>query len=255
MRTRCEPQPPDACIEDAARWVDEDQDGYVEADDCNHDNDRVHPLAFDRCNDRDDDCDEDVDEGWLDVDGDGNADCETTELCNGVDDDADGRIDEGFDDFDGDNPDLSIPSPAPLPWTVHNVFRARPVVDTVAVDLTAEITDVCISSCQAGVGVADIQVRVHNVGSQSTYSGVDIGLYAVDGTTWTWLDQLTVTGGVESGESVGFLTFSVPVEQLGAGGLAVRVDDDRAGAETDGRVTECFEDNNVDTWPYRVCGP
>ncbi|MFN0030702.1 MAG: MopE-related protein [Flavobacteriales bacterium] len=82
--------------------------------DCDDGNATIHPGAIEVCNDVDDDCDGQVDEGF-DNDNDGFTTCEgdcddnnalrfpgAFELCNGVDEDCDGSIDEGFDqDNDG----------------------------------------------------------------------------------------------------------------------------------------------------------
>ncbi|MFK7930626.1 MAG: MopE-related protein, partial [Myxococcota bacterium] len=98
----CAPQPPAACVEPEAGWIDQDKDSYVQVDDCRDQNPEFHPLAFDECDGLDNDCDGEIDEGYPDIDGDGVADCESEELCDGVDNDGDGRVDEGYDDFDGD---------------------------------------------------------------------------------------------------------------------------------------------------------
>ena len=97
--------------------------------DCNDQDANVHPGARESCNNRDDDCDGDIDEGvattyYRDEDGDGFGnpsrsrqdcaapngytivarDCDDTnaeinpnavETCNGIDDDCDGTVDEG----------------------------------------------------------------------------------------------------------------------------------------------------------------
>ena len=106
----------------------DDAVSYELAADCDDDDAAVHPDATEICNERDDDCDEVVDEGtqvtfYVDFDGDGwgdlsatteactepegysssPGDCDdgnaavspdATELCNDVDDDCDGDIDE-----------------------------------------------------------------------------------------------------------------------------------------------------------------
>jgi hypothetical protein len=106
--------------------------GHVDADavgDCDDADPAVHPGAEEACNDVDDDCDEEIDEGvlldwWADIDGDGwgnaayhsqsceaevgmvdnDLDCDDADLavhpeadesCNGIDDDCDGDTDEG----------------------------------------------------------------------------------------------------------------------------------------------------------------
>lgn len=98
--------------------TDGDGDGYGDGPacstiDCNDNNASVFPGATDLCNQVDDDCDTQVDEGW-DLDADGWTQCEddcddgassihptAPEACNSLDDDCDGPVDEGFDG-DGD---------------------------------------------------------------------------------------------------------------------------------------------------------
>ena len=129
----CEVEPPQACVEPEAAWVDQDVDGYIRKDDCRDRNELVHPAAFDACDGIDNDCDARIDEedafdaknwyrdrdedgfgidstavrscdapgeGWSDIGGDCN-DVETDvnpdadELCDGFDNDCDGKIDGG----------------------------------------------------------------------------------------------------------------------------------------------------------------
>jgi hypothetical protein len=109
----------------------EPRDGLVaNADDCDDAERAVHPGATELCNERDDDCDGEIDDGadtalpwYADTDGDGfgnaadvvldcdevpgrvsdNTDCDdaqaavnpaAVELCNGIDDDCDGLVDD-----------------------------------------------------------------------------------------------------------------------------------------------------------------
>jgi hypothetical protein len=121
--------------------VDADGDGYTDAEDCDDDDASVYPGAEEICNDVDDDCDEQVDEGldqtwYTDADGDGwgddtgptidcaqppgtvsqSGDCDddraesnpgATEICDGLDNDCDDQVDEDvvetfWYDYDGD---------------------------------------------------------------------------------------------------------------------------------------------------------
>ena len=120
--------------------IDRDGDGYPKGEDCDDWDGGVHPDATEICNQVDDDCDAQVDEGltsqwWADADGDGygagaasescepkvgqvdnGEDCDdadsavrpgATETCDGRDEDCDGTVDEGagltwYEDLDGD---------------------------------------------------------------------------------------------------------------------------------------------------------
>ena len=138
--------------------------GLLGASDCNDNNVNIHPGAIEICNNIDDDCDGQIDEGaqpvnwYRDLDGDGygnpsvsqssctqpngyvlnNTDCNdnninvhpgATEVCNNVDDDCDGQIDEGvtttfYQDNDGDgfgNPSVAQQAcSAPNGFVVNN---------------------------------------------------------------------------------------------------------------------------------------
>jgi hypothetical protein len=67
--------------DDTAPAVDEDADGFPEGEDCDDSDRAVNPLADERCNDVDDDCDKAIDEEavdqgtwYADTDGDGYGD-------------------------------------------------------------------------------------------------------------------------------------------------------------------------------------
>ena len=116
--------------------TDDDNDGDPDVNDCDRLNPAVHHGATEICNEIDDNCDKQIDEGlkntyYPDADRDGygisfepiqacsvpdgyvdnNTDCNDSnaavypgaaEICNGVDDNCNRLVDEGFADFDGD---------------------------------------------------------------------------------------------------------------------------------------------------------
>jgi hypothetical protein len=106
-------------VQDAS-CCDLDGDNYRDTtswclgNDCNDNNPNIHPNAAEVCDDVDNDCDGQIDEGF-DQDGDGVKTCAgdcndsnaaikpgATEVCDGVDNNCNGQTDEGFDqDNDG----------------------------------------------------------------------------------------------------------------------------------------------------------
>lgn len=86
---------------------DPDQDGFTFQTDCDNEDPKINPDATEVCNDRDDDCNERVDD-TTDADKDGSyacVDCNendvfihpgATELDDNVDNDCDGVVDDGF---------------------------------------------------------------------------------------------------------------------------------------------------------------
>lgn len=98
--------------------TDVDGDGYDggdEGEDCDDDDPLIHPGAAELCNDLDDDCNDLIDDGMADEDGDGAnicTDCDdddatrfpgNEEVCNDIDDDCDLLTDEDQPDVDGDD--------------------------------------------------------------------------------------------------------------------------------------------------------
>ena len=100
--------------------VDDDNDGIADEEDCQPLDPDFYPNAPEACNGLDDDCDDLIDEGFLDTDQDGEADCvdldddgdkvpDTLDNCPGMPNE--GQLDTDFDslgdacdpDDDGDN--------------------------------------------------------------------------------------------------------------------------------------------------------
>ncbi len=103
-------QPADSALDsdpgqDSEPQIDEDGDGYGPSTDCDDADPNVHPDAEEICNERDDDCDDEIDEGleqtwYVDADGDGYGGDETVLACAQPEDSSaqDGDCDDNDDD-------------------------------------------------------------------------------------------------------------------------------------------------------------
>lgn len=147
------------------------------------------------------------------------------------------------------NTDLSVPSPAPLPWTTHNVFRARPAVDNLGNDLQVQITETCYTGCDSQSHV-QIAVQPFNTGFLPVQAGVPVSLYAADGSALSLIEVWTIPDPIGPGEMLEGHVFDLTVGQVGTSGFVVRIDDDGTGV---GVIYECDEDNNEDTWVGPDC--
>jgi hypothetical protein len=93
------------------------------------------------------------------------------------------------------NPDGTVPaSPSPS-WQLYNVYRARPAVDTAALDLRVSIVDACWSGC-AGADTVYISAQLANTGGADVTVDVPISLYSADGTL---LSAKIASGGLLAG--------------------------------------------------------
>ena len=128
----------------SAELYDFDDDGTSDAEDCAPSDPNIYPGAEEVCNEIDDDCDGEFDEGFdRDMDGDGHdseaclgQDCNDTdptiypgadETCDLQDNDCDGDTDEDFDpdvDYDGDDvpcsEDCDDSDPSNFPGNLEN---------------------------------------------------------------------------------------------------------------------------------------
>lgn len=147
------------------------------------------------------------------------------------------------------NTDGTVPARPQPWWQIYNVYRARPAVDTAALDLLADIVDVCAASCEAD-GEVLATVQVSNAGGVDSGTDISVALYADNGGTLSLIDTQLVPGPVPGGRSLDSILFSFPAAQLGADGLVAVVDDDGTGA---GSQDECVEADNADSWTDPVC--
>lgn len=157
----------------------------------------------------------------------------------------------GTHDFSLSNlePDGTVPSPAPLPGSGHNVFRARPIVDQPALaDLAVFIEDLCVASCEHGP--AKLSFAVSNQGQQSVPAGASVALYALDGGAEVLIDTAELDE-IPAGQVVAAGVLELHPDEWGEDGLLLRVDDDGTGV---GAVRECDESNNEYEYGDRPCG-
>jgi len=145
--------------------------------------------------------------------------------------------------------DGTVPDSPELPWHAHNVFRARPTVDALAIDVTSAITDVCYAGCEAD-HIVRVAVQVYNQGSSRVRSGVPVSLFRKDGASLSFLGLQYTTDSLDPGEGAAGMEFEIRVADIGSDGLEVRADDLGAGS---GLVNECDEWNNGGPWTELEC--
>ncbi len=144
--------------------------------------------------------------------------------------------------------DGSVPSPAPLSWMVHNVFRARPMVDRPGTpDLTIAFEDWCVASCEGGP--VKVSFAVSNQGGADVDAGIEVSLWGTPAGVETLIGTVTLTA-IPSGQVIAGGSFTFLPEQWGEG-LVLRVDGDGSDA---GAVFECDESNNEARLEESICG-
>jgi hypothetical protein len=147
------------------------------------------------------------------------------------------------------NQDGTLPSAIPHYWLDHNVYRARPIVDGIGVDLGVLIHDVCFTGCMAD-SLVKVAVQVGNQGADEAPANVPLSLYAVDGEIRTLIETKLIPTVIGSGELLESIVFEFTADVVKPDGFVVVVDDDGSGA---GRVPECDESNNEDQWTDSPC--
>lgn len=140
-----------------------------------------------------------------------------------------------------------LPQP---PWQVHNVYRARPAEDALAVDLVGEITDVCFAGC-SDLDTVRVAGRVYNQGETRARAGLPVALYRKDGTSRSAVAFALLEAEVEPGMTSAGLAFEIQVRDVGADGLEIWADSLGSGF---GLLDECDEWNNGgETWTDVDC--
>lgn len=139
------------------------------------------------------------------------------------------------------NVDGSVPQNPPTPWSAGLGYRAQAAAGDLAngvPDWSATILGACADCDASGI---ELYVVVDNLGSSPGPAGTTVAVYAVDGSTTTFLTSQPLDGRVPAGTRAAPLRFSVDYADVGADGLMVVVDDN-------GTINECDEENNTDTW-------
>ena len=146
--------------------------------------------------------------------------------------------------------DMSVPGSPAMPWDLDNSFRTQrsPLAEPLAAqDFQVEILGVC-EDC--GNEELEVWVSVFNTGAIYGPAGIDVALYADDGGVLTLVDVQATTATIEAGERLPPMIFLLGLDELGADGFVVMVDDDGTGF---GAHNECNEDNNSAAWNEDAC--
>ena len=153
--------------------LDADGDGVSLCDgDCDDSDPARSPSQAELCDFADNDCDDEIDEDFIDMDGDGAAEC--VELCNGLDDDSDGSADEGFSDG-GDN----------ATWVDASAFSGGDGTYASPYTSIADAID-----ARSPVTPCDIHVLQGVYSENLVVDGGYLGLLAVDGSAVTTIDAM-----------------------------------------------------------------
>ena len=138
------------------------------------------------------------------------------------------------------NPDGSVPTGGDLSWISHNLFRARPTVDSPgAPDLIPVIGEVCVASCVHGP--IKVAWSVQNAGGVDQDAGVDLVLYSIGSDETLTERARAVLPFLPTGTQIEGSQFEIDPADWEEG-ILLRVDD--PGTSGSGRSWECDESNN-----------
>ncbi|MGC6508047.1 MAG: FG-GAP repeat domain-containing protein [Myxococcota bacterium] len=150
------------------------------------------------------------------------------------------------------NQDGSVPTPPEPPWQMYNVYRARPTEDAMAVDLFADITDICFAACEPE-SIVRIAAQPFNQGETSVQAGVPLSLFRKDGASLSFIAQQLTLDRIDAGRGGPGVEFQVLYQDIeGADALVVRADDWGSGF---GAIEECDEWNNGIEMTDLLCAP
>ena len=144
--------------------------------------------------------------------------------------------------------DGSVPTGGDPPWLVHNVFRARPTVDSPALpDLTVELLDLCVGTCEGGP--VRVSWAASNLGGAPVRPGTRVTVFRLDGFSRTPV-HTELLPAIPPGTRLpaGELVFE-PWEL----GDALLIEIDTGGPDAGGWVRECDEENNLAVLERNPC--
>ncbi|MFZ5482271.1 MAG: FG-GAP repeat domain-containing protein [Myxococcota bacterium] len=147
-------------------------------------------------------------------------------------------------------PDGEVQTEPEAPWLKYGVWRGQPTSLVWGRDLSAEITDACVSACTEGAEVR-LAVRIANLGPQSAPRGTPVAVYGLDDTGARVLLATAATGeDLDAGEATNPAIEVVLDYADTVNGVEIVAGDDGGGALT---RYDCDESNNTVAWAPGEC--
>ena len=130
---------------------------------------------------------------------------------------------------------------------MHNVFRARPTVDSPAMsNLQILVEDVCVGTCEGGP--VRISYTAQNTGGVPVREGTRVALYIMEGRERNFVD-LDILPAIPPGWSLDAREFVLQPWDL-RDAILLTIDDDGKGRQW---VRECREDDNQAPIEDQIC--
>jgi hypothetical protein len=142
-------------------------------------------------------------------------------------------------------PDGQVETELVGPWSVHDMYKARPPADGLA-DLLVVEGETCLASCDPGLW--QVTWGVANQGMVNVREPVSVAVYRIEGDMESLLSVQTVED-LQYGYQKPGTTLNLAPDVWGDG-IRLVVDDDGTGA---GTVDECDETNNGLEIPAPIC--